>query len=84
MITFRQKTASTSLILPVAIESIKLIWANRTSRLTFSLTWYLPSDFFSKYFTSINPDSEGKVGVQGVIIYGLILTILFMVIKKLF
>ncbi len=40
-------------------------------------------DFFSKYFTSLNPDNEGKVGVQGVIIYGLVLTILFMVIRKL-
>jgi hypothetical protein len=39
-------------------------------------------DFFSKYFNSLNPDDEGKIGIGGVIIYGLILTVLFMIIKK--
>ena len=41
-------------------------------------------DFFSKYFTSLNPDDEGKINVQGVIIYGLILSVLFVLIRKLF
>jgi hypothetical protein len=52
--------------------------------LYFVLSQEMIKDFFSKYFSSLNPDDEGKIGVQGVIIYGLVLTILFMVIKKLF
>lgn len=52
--------------------------------LYFVLSQEMIKDFFSKYFSSLNPDTEGKVGVQGVIIYGLILTVLFTVIKKLF
>jgi uncharacterized HAD superfamily protein len=30
----------------------------------------------------LNPDDEGKVGIKGVIVYGLILTIIFMISKK--
>lgn len=52
--------------------------------LYFVLSQEMIKDFFAKYFTSLNPDSEGKVNIQGVIIYGLILTILYMVTKKLF
>jgi len=52
--------------------------------LYFVLSQEMIKDFFAKYFSSLNPDNEGKVGVQGVIIYGLILTILFMIIKKIF
>jgi len=52
--------------------------------LYFVLSQEMIKDFFSKYFTSLNADNEGKVGVQGVIIYGLILTVLYMLIKKLF
>ena len=52
--------------------------------LYFVLSQEMIKDFFSRYFSSLNPDDEGKIGVQGVIIYGLILTILFMVIKKMF
>ncbi len=52
--------------------------------LYFILSQEMIKDFFAKYFTSLNPDDEGKVGIQGVIIYGLILTVLFMVIRKLF
>ncbi len=51
--------------------------------LYFLLSQEMIKDFFSKYFTSLNPDDEGKVGIQGVIIYGLILTVLFIGIKKL-
>ena len=40
-------------------------------------------DLFGQYFTSLNPDDSGKVHVKGVIIYGLILTVLFMVLKKI-
>jgi hypothetical protein len=39
-------------------------------------------DLFGSYFTCLNPDDEGKVGVKGVIVYGLILTIIFMLSKK--
>jgi hypothetical protein len=52
--------------------------------LYFILSQEMIKDFFAKYFTSLNPDNEGKIGVQGVIVYGLILTILYMIIKKLF
>jgi len=52
--------------------------------LYFVLSQEMIKDFFGKYFSSLNPDNEGKVGVQGVIIYGLILTIFFMMIRKLF
>jgi Fe2+ transport system protein B len=48
----------------------------------FLLSQDMIKDFFSKYFTSLNPDSEGKVNVQGVIIYGLILTVLFTMSRK--
>ena len=50
----------------------------------FVLSQEMIKDFFGKYFLSLNPDSEGKVGMQGIIIYGLILTILFMIIRKFF
>lgn len=51
--------------------------------LYFVLSQEMVKDFFAKYFTSLNVDQEGKVGVQGVIIYGLILTILYMILKKI-
>ena len=50
--------------------------------LYFVLSQEMIKDFFSKYFNSLNPDEEGKIGISGVIIYGLILTVLFMIIKK--
>jgi len=48
----------------------------------FILSQEMIKDFFSKYFTSLNEDMEGKVNVQGVIVYGLILTTLFMLTRK--
>ncbi len=48
----------------------------------FILSQDMIKDLFSSYFTSLNPDDDGKVGVKGVILYGLILTILFMLFKK--
>ena len=48
----------------------------------FLLSQEMVKDLFAQYFTSLNPDDTGKVGVKGVIIYGLILTVLFMVLKK--
>lgn len=41
-------------------------------------------DFFSEYFKSLNPGENGKVCVRGIVIYGLILSSLFILIKKLF
>lgn len=49
----------------------------------FLLSQEMVKDLFAQYFTSLNPDDSGRVHVKGVIIYGLILTILFMVLKKL-
>ena len=51
--------------------------------LYFILSQYMVKDFFARYFSSLNPDDEGKVNIQGVIIYGLILSVLFIVIRKL-
>jgi hypothetical protein len=48
----------------------------------FILSQDMIKDLFSGYFTCLNPDDEGKVGVKGVIVYGLILTIIFMLSKK--
>jgi hypothetical protein len=48
----------------------------------FILSQDMIKDLFSSYFTSLNPDEDGKVGVKGVILYGLILTIVFMIFKK--
>ena len=52
--------------------------------LYFILSQEMIKDFFSKYFTSLNPDDEGKINIQGVIVYGLILTIFYMLIRKFF
>jgi hypothetical protein len=48
----------------------------------FILSQDMIKDLFSSYFTCLNSDDEGKVGVKGVIVYGLILTIIFMLSKK--
>jgi hypothetical protein len=37
---------------------------------------------FGKYITYINPNEEGIVSQAGIIIYGIILVVLFMIIKK--
>ena len=50
----------------------------------FILSQEMIKDFFAKYFTSLNPDDEGKINIQGVIVYGLILTIFYMLIRKFF
>jgi hypothetical protein len=50
--------------------------------LYFLLSQNMIKDFFAKYFGCLNPDEEGKIGIQGVILYGLILTVLFMLLKK--
>jgi Fe2+ transport system protein B len=49
----------------------------------FLLSQEMIKDLFAQYFTSLEPDETGKVHVKGVIIYGLILTILYMVLKKI-
>jgi hypothetical protein len=48
----------------------------------FILSQDMIKDLFATYFTCLNPDDEGKVNVKGVIVYGLILTIIFMISKK--
>ena len=48
----------------------------------FILSQDMIKDIFSQYFTCINPDDYGRVGAKGVIIYGLILSIIFMVTRK--
>jgi len=48
----------------------------------FLLSQDMIKDFFSEYITCIGADEEGKVNFKGVIIYGLILSILFLVVRK--
>ena len=48
----------------------------------FILSQDMIKDLFAGYFTCLNADDEGKVGVKGVIVYGLILTTIFMLSKK--
>lgn len=48
----------------------------------FILSQDMIKDLFAGYFTCLNPDEEGKVGVKGIIVYGLILTTIFMLSKK--
>lgn len=50
--------------------------------LYFILSQDMIKDFFGKYFTSLNPSTDGAVDVKGVIVYGLILTVLYTIIKK--
>lgn len=38
--------------------------------------------FASNYITQLNPDENGVVSLTGVIIYGMILTVMFMVLRK--
>ena len=47
----------------------------------FLLSQEMIKDGFALYFTSLNPDNSGRIGVKGVIIYGLLLTTIFMVSK---
>lgn len=51
--------------------------------LYFLLSQSMIREFFAKYFTCLNPDDEGRINIQGVIVYGLILTVLFMMLKKI-
>ena len=48
----------------------------------FLLSQDMIKDFFAEYISCINPDDEGKFNVKGVIVYGIILSILFIVVRK--
>lgn len=45
------------------------------------LSFDFVKDFFANIFTQLNADDEGKVGFTGVLIYGLILAVLFVIVK---
>lgn len=49
----------------------------------FLLSQEMVKDLFAQYFTSLNPDDMGRIQVKGVIIYGLVLTVLFAIFKKI-
>jgi hypothetical protein len=51
--------------------------------LYFLLSQNMIKDFFSQFFSGLNADEDGKVGINGVVIYGLIFAILFVAIKNL-
>jgi len=42
----------------------------------------LIKETLGKYIKQINPDSDGKFSFSGILIYGLILALLFMIVKK--
>jgi hypothetical protein len=48
----------------------------------FLLSQDMIKDFFSEYINCIGGDDEGKVNIKGVIIYGIILSILFLTVRK--
>lgn len=48
----------------------------------FLLSQDMIKDFFAEYINCISPDDEGKFNVKGVIVYGIILSILFIVVRK--
>ena len=50
--------------------------------LLFLMSQDMIKDLFSQYFTSIQPDNSGVVGAKGVIIYGVILAVLFVLVKN--
>jgi len=50
--------------------------------LFFLMSQDMIKDLFSQYFTSIQPDNNGVVGAKGVIIYGVILAVLFTIVKN--
>lgn len=47
------------------------------------LSQHFVISFVSKYIPQINPIDDGTIGMVGIIIYGLIFTVLFVVIRKL-
>lgn len=50
----------------------------------FLLSQEMIKDGFALYFTSLNPDESGRIGVKGVIIYGLLLTTVFILLRNYF
>lgn len=48
----------------------------------FLLSQEMIKDGFALYFTSLNPDDSGRIGVKGVIIYGLLLTTIFILLRN--
>jgi hypothetical protein len=48
----------------------------------FLLSQEMIKDGFALYFTSLNPDESGRIGVKGVIIYGLLLTTIFILLRN--
>ena len=50
----------------------------------FILSQDMVKDAFSMYLTCLNPDEYGRIGMMGVVLYGLILTILYFFIINLF
>ena len=48
----------------------------------FLLSQEMIKDGIAIYFTSLNPDNSGRIGVKGVIIYGLLLTTIFILLRN--
>lgn len=49
--------------------------------LYFVMSQDMVREFFAGYFTSLNPDSDGTIRIQGILTYGLIFTMLFFILK---
>lgn len=52
--------------------------------LYFILSQDMIKDAFASYFMCLNPDNLGRIGMTGVVLYGLILTVLYFIISSLF
>lgn len=50
----------------------------------FLLSQDMIKDFFSEFVTYLDPDDEGKIGIKGVTAYGILLGVLFLVVRKFF
>ena len=77
-----QKTEQTKNFLSDMFQSPKVKDAVIIFVLFFLMSQDMIKDIFAQYFTSINPDEEGKVGAKGVIIYGVIFSVVFVIVKN--
>ena len=81
---FNEKTEYTKNFLGDVFQSPKIKDMVVIFVLFFLMSQEMIKDVFAQYFTSINPDNNGVVGAKGVVIYGIILAVLFVIFRNLF
>jgi len=77
-------TSDTKNFISTILKSEKIKDALIIFILFFILSQDMIKELFAQYFTSINPDETGKVGAKGVVVYGIIFAILFIIVKNFF